>query len=906
MRQVDARQWAQLSALLDEFLEIDAAQRAQRLSQLHLQEPLLADELAALLAQQDGIETDQFLEGWALDPLGAAAFAGRTVGSYTLERPIGQGGMGTVWLARRSDGRYEGTAAVKFLNIALLGDECIERFRREGNALAKLAHTNITRLIDAGVSGGQPYLVIEYIDGETIDRWCDARLLDVAARLRLFLQVLDAVSHAHSRLILHRDLKPSNILVTPDAQVKLLDFGIAKLLVNEATAGTDTTLQGHAFTPDYAAPEQLLHGETTTATDVYALGVLLYVLLVGTHPTARGEGTPVQRLHRLMDEAPPRPSDAVLNNDPALAQARGATPAQLARALRGDLDNIVSKALKKSPAERYATAAAFADDLQRHLGHQPVSARADSLTYRAGRFVRRHRLGVGAASMTALALVAGIVGTTWQAIEARQQRDEALYQKKRAEFQAGFAYQIMSEVGRDGQPITIRQLMEKGIDLLDRHHSDDPRFVMGMLVNISGRYMDLGDTQGEYAALVKAAAIADKLGDPEQIAHVQCNTVETELAAGRPEQAAQRMRYALDKLQQIHAPSFELRTECDTAHARLLWSQGRLDEAIAKASQVAHSIEARAQTADMVYMTVTSMLQVMLSQAGRLREAMDWNQRNSEAQERAGRADTISMGLNQANRAAQLYDGGNVKAAWELQRTIVERLVAQQGVSSVRAGLAHRYGLSQVHLEETDAGMTWIDRGISMAAAKANRPAQLGALLSRTQAQLMLGRVEPAAADLDAAERLAQSNPDEHRIALRAARLLRAQWRMATGDAGAALQEIDALLAEIDYPHRTMAPGLPRMLSLKAQAHLSTGTPAAALAAARQAVAVAEVMAIDRQRSADIGTALMALAQAQRATGDAGGARASSQQAAAAFAASLGPRHSQTIAAAKFDEQASR
>jgi tetratricopeptide (TPR) repeat protein len=442
--------------------------------------------------------------------------------------------------------------------------------------------------------------------------------------------------------------------------------------------------------------------------------------------------------------------------------------------------------------------------------------------------------------------------------------------------------------------------MEKGIEVLDRHYGDDPRFVMGMLVNISGRYMDLGDTRGEYAALVKAAAIADKLGDPDQIAHVQCNTVETELAAGRPEQAAQRMRYALDKLAQMRAPSFELRTECDTANARLLWSQGRLGEAIATAAKVAHSIEARRQTADLVYMTVTSMLQVMLSQAGRLSEAMDWNRRNEAAQERAGRGGTISMSLNQANRAAQLYDGGNVRAAWELQRAIVERLVAQQGVSSVRATIAHRFGLSQVHIEETDAGIAWIDRGVSMAAAKDNRPAQVGALISRAQAHLMLGRLDQAAADLDAAERLAQPNAGEHRIALRTARLLRAQWRMATGDTSAAIQDIERLLADIDYPRNQVAPGLARMLIVKAQAQLDLRLPAA-LAAAHEAVAAAEAMAIDRQQSADVGTALMVLARAQRGTGDIEGARASAQRARAVLAASLGAQHSQTIAAAKFD-----
>jgi serine/threonine protein kinase/tetratricopeptide (TPR) repeat protein len=899
MRAVDSRRWAQLSALLDELLDLEGSAREARLAQLARDDSALGAELAALLAQQGDIEREHFLEGSALarpDP----TLAGQTVGAYTLERPLGAGGMGSVWLARRSDGRFEGRVAVKLLNLALLARGGAERFAREGDVLARLAHPHIARLLDAGVTaGGQPYLVLEHVEGQAIDSWCEAHAPSIEARVRLLLDVLGAVAHAHSKLVLHRDLKPGNILVTHEGQVKLLDFGIAKLLDDEATpvpATELTQLAGRAFTPDYAAPEQVEGGDVTTATDVYALGVLMYMLLGGVHPTMRARHTPVERLRSVVETEPPRLSEAAARTD---AGPRAGEP--LARALRGDLDNIVAKALKKAPGERYPTAAAFADDLRRYLADEPVAARPDSLRYRTAKFVRRHRLAVGAASVTLLALVGGIVGTTWQAIEARRERDQALYQTKRAEFQASFSYRIMSEVGADGQPITIRQLMEKGIDVLEHHYGEDPRFVIGMLVNISGRYMDVGDTQGEYAALVKAAAIADKLGDPEQIAFVQCNTVETELATGRLEQAAQRMRIGLDNLKRMRHPPMERETDCGTAQARLLWSQGRLDEAIGTATEVATALERGRQTEDLAYMTVTSMLQVMLSQAGRLNEAMQWNRRNEAAQLRAGRGGTLSMSLNQANRAAQLYDGGDIRAAWELQRAIVDRLVTQQGVSSVRATIAHRFGLSQVRIEETAAGLTWIDRGISMAAAKNNRPAQVGALISRAQARLMLGRLEEASADLDAAERLAQMNPGEHRSALRTSRLLRAQWRMAKGDAATALDDIDRLLAETDNPRNRLAPHLARSMMLKAQAHLALGAPGLALTEAQEAVAAAQAIALDPRRSADVGAALMVLAHAQRASGDVEGARTSAQRATEVLTSSLGPGHSQTIAAVNFN-----
>ena len=271
--------------------------------------------------------------------------------------------MGAVWLGRRSDGRYEGKVAVKFLNLALLARGGAERFAREGNMLARLTHPNIARLLDAGVAtsatvGGQPYLVLEYIEGVPIDRYCDSNRLSIEKRLRLFLDVLAAVAHAHTNLILHRDLKPSNILVTAQGEVKLLDFGIGKLLAEQSTTASATELTqlaGHAFTPDYAAPEQVQRGDVTTATDVYALGVLLYQLLAGRHPTALPTQTPVDRVRAIIEKEPAPVSHASVKADDDAVQARATTAHHLARTLRGDLDNIVAKALKKQVTERYST-----------------------------------------------------------------------------------------------------------------------------------------------------------------------------------------------------------------------------------------------------------------------------------------------------------------------------------------------------------------------------------------------------------------------------------------------------------------------------------------------------------------------------------------------------------------------
>ncbi len=451
--------WTRLSPLLDELLDLDEAARRARLAALQPEDAALAAQLAELLQRDAALSQAGFLGApavpglaalQALSGAGAAApAAGEAVGPYTLERLLGEGGMGSVWLARRSDGRYEGQVAIKFLRAELLGlgggpaPGQAERFAREGAILARLAHPHIARLLDAGVArdGTLPYLVLEHVAGLPIDQWCEARQLDVRARVRLLLDVVDAVAHAHHRLILHRDLKPSNILVTPEGRALLLDFGIAKLLDGAAgpqPASDLTQRAGSAYTPHCAAPEQLQGGEVTTATDVYALGVLLYGLLGGGHPTTARDATPLERLRTVLEVQPPRLSQAVR------AQA-GPDARRRARALRGDLDTIVAQALKKAPAERYANAAALADDLRRWLAHAPISARPDSRLYLAGRFVRRHRLAVAATGAATLVLAAAIGNALLEGREARRQRDQA---EGLVEFMLGDLRRKLQPVGR--------------------------------------------------------------------------------------------------------------------------------------------------------------------------------------------------------------------------------------------------------------------------------------------------------------------------------------------------------------------------------------------------------------------------------------------------------------------------
>ncbi len=520
--------WRIVSPYLDRALEIADGEREAWLESLRAEDPDLASEVEALLEERRTLSREGFLEDDALKPPASASLAGQTIGAYTLISPIGQGGMGSVWLARRSDGRFEGQAAVKLLNVSLVGRAGEARFEREGTFLARLTHPNIARLIDAGVSSiGQPYLVLEYVEGEQIDRYCDGKALDVDGRLRLFLEVLAAVAHAHANLIVHRDIKPSNVLVATSGQVKLLDFGIAKLLEEEGGAGAATALTregGRALTPEYAAPEQVTGGAITTATDIYSLGVLLYLLLGGRHPAEVALSSPAELVRAIVDAEPPRLSDVVVVAKGQTAEAlernaalRNATPEGLRRDLHGDLDTIVAKALKKNPAERYASVTALADDVRRYLADEPIRARSDTLAYRARKFARRHRSGVASAAAVVLLLTA-LVGfyTVRLARERDRARLEAQKAAKVSELLTGLLTGADPYASRkDAQEVTVRGLLDAGAARVRKELAGEPEVKAEMLSVMGRTYQRLGEYDKARPLLEEALSSRRRVFGPE-------------------------------------------------------------------------------------------------------------------------------------------------------------------------------------------------------------------------------------------------------------------------------------------------------------------------------------------------------------------------------------------------------
>jgi serine/threonine protein kinase len=647
-------EWRLLSPLLDQALALDGEERQ---AWIKAQEPEIAYRLEILLLEHSVLASDGFLETGVVElPSTAATLAGQTIGAFEVVSQIGQGGMGSVWLARRNDGRFERQVALKFLNIALLGKEGEDRFKREGKILALLAHPHIAELIDAGVTTtGQPYLVLEYVDGDQIDRYCDQLHLDLHARIRLFLQVLDAVAAAHANLIVHRDLKPSNVLVRKDGDVKLLDFGIAKLIEAENNPGQRTafTIGGTALTPEYAAPEQLKGEAITVSTDVYALGVLLYLLLTGRHPAGEGNNSPAELVKTIVEREPLRPSDAVAapatNAGDAAARAllRGASLEKLRRVLRGDLDTILAKALKKDPRERYASVGAFAEDLRRYLKSEPIKARPDTLMYRTGKFARRHRMAIFIALLALVGVATGITGMLLQARTARVQRDLALRQLARAERMTDLNELLLSNSAPVGKPLAVDQLLEREERVIEHERNPDTANHVELQLSLGNQYSSEDENDNALRVLNAAYRVSRDLKEPSIRAKASCVLAGAMVPVGDLSRAEALYQEGLRELG--NAPEYASeRAACLLHGSEVAYRNGNSDEAIARARAAEQAIQRSPVQWNLEGLNILVNLGTVLGDAGNFREAETIFQQASDLM--------TTLGYDDSQKAVKLFD----------------------------------------------------------------------------------------------------------------------------------------------------------------------------------------------------------------------------------------------------------
>ena len=480
-------QWKHIQTLFKEIVDLEPYLRSERLESVKTIDPLLYEELLSLL-KADSMETS-LLDGFAIEQVDLSELVpldGVQIGPFQIEKQIGFGGMGNVYLAHRSRGGFEQTVALKLIKYGMATDPAISRFLDERSILARLQHPQIARLIDGGITDeGRPWFAMEYVEGISISHYCKEKKATLRERLDLFLSVTSAVQYAHKNLVVHGDLKPENILVSiqdDKPTIKLLDFGVARLI----EAGKEDAKTIHAFTAEYASPEQLNKQPVTTASDIYSMGVILYELFTGTRPFRRGDQSVQEFLNSISQSAPVLPSKEQTEN----------VHANFLKDLAGDLDNICLKALSADPEHRYETAEQMADDIRRYLNHLPVSATPDSRLYRTGKFMKRHKAGTAAVTGILVVLIAGILAFAWQYSVASQERDRAQKEAETSMQIASFLqglFEVSDPAISRGDTLTAFTMLERGSEQIESELAGNPELLSEMLDLLGDVYISLWD-----------------------------------------------------------------------------------------------------------------------------------------------------------------------------------------------------------------------------------------------------------------------------------------------------------------------------------------------------------------------------------------------------------------------------
>ncbi|HEX3951892.1 MAG TPA: serine/threonine-protein kinase [Steroidobacteraceae bacterium] len=864
--------WRTLSEHLDQALDLSDEERTAWLQRLRARDPELAVRVAELLEARAQQGYSEFLSGPSLLPEGTvtATLIGRRIGPYVIDAEIGRGGMGSVWRAKRDDGRFEGFVAVKFVHAAWIGQAGEQRFRIEGKLLGKLDHPNIARLLDAGMlDESQPYLVLEYVRGEPIDAYCARNALTVENRIRLFLDVLAAVGHAHSHLIVHRDLKPANIFVTREGNVKLLDFGIAKLIDADDPAAAITQSRLGPLTPQYAAPEQLLGKPVTTATDIYTLGLALYVCLTGTHPVRANTRSSAELLR------------SVLTEEPAPASRVASSAGIEARALKGDLDNVLAKALKKQPPERYLSAGAFADDLRHYLNHEPISAHADTVPYRIARFMRRHRSGVVAGALFTAALVAAIAFGLVQLFEAREQRDAAEYELNHANAQVELSQFLLGDSLGEAPREAVGQRLDRARELIQRQFKTDPAIEASLLMGLSGRYIDAGDQKGAVEVMNEVESISRRLDDPHLNADIACSKAQDAVEIGDLKLAHEQVTLGLANLLRLKIVDAEQEGECAMATAYIAEREGDYGRATRAMREAMTGLEKAGITRTSRYTSIAHEYARSLSLAGDYRSAWSAEQAVMAIVTDVGRDDSDAFYAMVNVGSTALVAGGQPKKSLELLTATMERAKRSGSAANLPPYLSASLLLARTAAGSPDAG----GNGLMQAADEAEKSgfASAIAIYRAGAVRAALNRGDIAAAEsyweiIAPLEQkyLAQAGwrRDAQRLLLTHARL-----NLAKQDLAGAADSVQQAATLVPAGLKDRGPGWREIVALRAEIKLAQRQYKAAVADAQAALDRATLEAIDPKSSAWMGEALVLRARGELALGDKAASAASAREA---------------------------
>ena len=891
--------WQEVSPYLDEVLCLPEDEQSGWLALFHHEKPDLAPLLEELLADHAELNRKAFLSGQPPSPFGTST-PGQSFGAYRLISLIGEGGMGTVWLAERSDGRFDRKVAIKFLRFSLGSQSSAGRFRREGRILGQLSHPHIAELIDAGVSASeQPYIVLEHIEGKPIDAWCDEQLLAVNARIAVFLDVLSAVSHAHANLVVHRDIKPSNVLVRHDGCVKLLDFGIAKLLAEDNGETQLTFDGGSALTPHYAAPEQITGGAITTATDVYALGALLYLLLAGKHPTSSEVLSPAELVKAITETEPMRLSEASVSGQPtALAANRATTPEKLRRELRGDLETVLGKALKKNPSERYATVSALEDDLRRFLKHEPIRARPDSIIYRTGKFLRRNRTAVALGVLALLGTLAGVTGTLLQTRTARKQRDFAFRQLARAEASNELISFVLSDAAPSGKPFKVNALLDRAERIVKEQPASDETTRVELLDAIGEQYSTQDETAKSVEVLEEAYRLSRGISDASVRASAACNLANSLARNGENGKRAESL-FQEGMRQMPPGPEYaSFRADCLLRGSEVAQGSGDTRTGIARV------LEAQRVAAESIFHNKVLDLTIAIDTAsayrvaGKNREAVAAFQRAAETLKSLGRENTQNAVVLFNNWAYALNQLGRPREAEKLYQRAISISRDSDSDEAVSPMILLNYAKTLRTLRRLQEASAYAEQASTRAKATGFALALNQALLERARIYRDQGDIAQSDAMLKEVEpRLRQDLPPSH-YAFAVLEIEQAQNRFRRGDLKGALHMADEAVAIDEKSMKTGGQGsdaLPGLLLNRSTIELETGARDQAVADASSSVKLLQAQAEPGTFSTQLGRSYLALGNALKANGRFDEARQAFQSSATHFENALGPDHPDTL-----------
>jgi eukaryotic-like serine/threonine-protein kinase len=829
MSELSADQKAQVDALLDELLDAPEARRARKLADLRIDDPAVRAELESLL--QAAHAASEFLATPArpaAQGIDQGLPAGASLGPWRIDRRIGRGGMGEVYEATRTQGGFHQRVAVKILQLD--ADSQAERFLAEREILARLEHPGIARLHDGGVTGdGRPYMAMEFVEGSPITAYCEEHHASLDQRLRLFMQVCDAVAYAHQHLVVHRDLKPSNILVSTTGHVKLLDFGIAKLLDVERAQLTMT--RAAPLTPACASPEQLAGGPVTTASDVYALGLLLFELLTGVHPWIGAEAPVLHALRTLMSRPAPLASRT--------AAGRASAPV-LPRRIQGDLDAIVAKALREEPPRRYPTVEALKLDVARVLLGEPVDARAGARMYVFGRMVRRYRWAAIAAVAVFLSLAGGLGVAAYQARQASIERDIALRDAAREE---AVRYQLTrmfrtALADQGSEPATAKGMIDNSALRVLREYRDRPQLAGQLVLTLADLYGALEDVAGQGSLLEAFVGQAGPDADPLALADARQKLAGIELLRGQPDRAAALLDQAQDFWSRAPQQYTEERLEGLGIRARLQRLRGDLDGAIATSRQAIDARTALSGRNHRETAVLYNSLAITLASANRLEEALEAYRETLRIYRAVGLGDALDAQVVLANLGTLEFRTGHLRESETLLKTAIEHERQLAGDSAAVAAAMGYYGKVLSIENRIPEAVGVLRDGVRLAGQYAGQKS-----LVTVQNEIFLGEAQSASGDAATARATLEGARDAalsqygqlHPLTLRA-QLALAQLAATTGnakEASAQLAPVIANLRSLGAPARAY---LAKALETQGELNLAHGDTQAAVDSLSEAV----------------------------------------------------------------------